>query len=240
VHNTNYLKRGVAMSAKNTKGSMAKIIGLAVLIVVVFVLSNQFELVNKLKDIKGLQTWFQGLGVVGYIVYIFVYILVAVFMFPASAIAIVAGITFGSVTGALLALTGATIGACVAFIIAKYVARDVIVNKFGENPIFKKIEKGVAVNGTSFLILTRLVPLFPYNIQNYAYGVTQMNVVTFGLVSLVTMAPGAFIYAFMAGEIATNGFSVKLLIQFAAAGLILFIVSLIPKYLAKKKGISIT
>ncbi len=227
------------MSAKKTKGSMGKIIVLAALILVVFVLANKFSLTDKLKDIKVLQEWFQGLGVVGYIVYIFVYILVAVFMFPASAITIVAGITFGSVPGAILALTGATIGACVAFILAKYVARDLIVNKFSENTIFKKIESGVAENGTSFLILTRLVPIFPYNIQNYAYGVTSMNVVTFGLVSFITMAPGAFIYAFMAGEIATNGLSIKLLIQFAAAGLFLFVVSLIPKYIAKRKGISI-
>lgn len=227
------------MSAKNKKDGMGKIIGLAALIVVVFVLANQFSLVDKLKDINVLQAWFQNLGVVGYIVYILVYILVAVFMFPAAAMTIVAGITFGSIPGAILALTGATIGACVAFIIAKYVARDVIVSKFSENVIYKKIEKGVAENGTSFLILTRLVPIFPYNIQNYAYGVTSMNVVTFGLVSFVTMAPGAFIYAFMAGEIATNGFSIKLLIQFAVAGLFLFVVSLIPKYIAKKKGILI-
>jgi len=227
------------MSDKNNKEGMGKIIGLAALIVVVFVLANQFSLLDKLKDINVLQAWFQNLGVVGYIVYIFVYILVAVFMFPASAMTIAAGITFGSIPGAILALTGATIGACVSFIIAKYVARDVIVNKFSGNAIFTKIEKGVSETGTSFLILTRLVPIFPYNIQNYAYGVTSMNVVTFGLVSFITMAPGAFIYAFMAGEIATNGFSFKLLIQFAAAGFFLFIVSLIPKYIAKKKGISI-
>lgn len=227
------------MSVKKKKDGMGKIIGLVGLIVVVFLLANQFSLVDKLKDINVLQVWFQNLGVVGYIVYIFVYILVAVFMFPAAAMTIAAGITFGSIPGAILALTGASIGACVAFIIAKYVARDLIVSKFSGNTVFKKIEKGVAENGTSFLILTRLVPIFPYNIQNYAYGVTSMNVVTFGLVSFITMAPGAFIYAFMAGEIATNGFSFKLLIQFAVAGLFLFIVSLIPKYIAKKKGISI-
>jgi uncharacterized membrane protein YdjX (TVP38/TMEM64 family) len=232
-------RRGVEMSTKKTKDGMGKIIGLVALIIVVFILANQFNLVDKLKDIKGLQSWFQGLGVIGYIAYILIYILVAVFMFPASAITIAAGITFGSMLGGTLALIGSTIGACVAFIIAKYVARNVIVSRFSENIIFKKIEKGVAENGTSFLILTRLVPVFPYNIQNYAYGVTSIKLGTFGLVSLVTMAPGAFIYAFMAGEIAANGFSLKLLIQFAVAGLFLFMVSLIPKYIAKKKGISI-
>ena len=227
------------MSTKKTKEEMGKIIGLVTLIVVVFILENQFNLLDKLKDIAGLQAWFQGMGAIGYITYILIYILVAVFMFPASAITIVAGITFGSMLGGILALIGSTIGACVAFIIAKYVARDLIVSRFSENIIFKKIEKGVAENGTSFLILTRLVPIFPYNIQNYAYGVTKMKVGTFGLVSFITMAPGAIIYAFMAGEIATNGLSLKLLFQFAVAGLFLFMVSLIPKYIANKKGISI-
>lgn len=227
------------MAEKKEKGGLLKIVIAVAVIAIVFLIAKQFGLVDKLKDIKGLQQWFQGLGIIGYIAYILLFIVVAVFMFPASAITIVAGITFGSIIGGMLALTGATIGASVAFIVAKYVARDTIVGKFGNNPIFKKIEKGVKENGTSFLILTRLVPVFPYNIQNYAYGVTSMKLSTFTLVSLFTMAPGAFIYAFMAGEIVANGLSVKLLIQFAAAGLILFGVSLIPKYIAKKKGIKI-
>ncbi len=195
--------------------------------------------IDFLTDIDALQAWFEELGFIGYAIYIFLYIIVAIFMFPASAFTIVAGITFGSVLGGILSLIGATIGATVAFIIAKYVARGFITSKFEGNPIFKKIEDGVKENGTSFLILTRLVPVFPYNVQNYAYGVTAMKPMTFALVSLITMAPGSFIYAFMAGEIATNGVSIQLLIQFAAAGVILFLVSLIPKYIAKKKGIKL-
>lgn len=228
------------MESKNPKGGLIKIITTLALFAIVFVIANQLGLVDKLKNVKVLQEWFQGLGLKGYAAYILLYIAVAVFMFPASAITIAAGITFGSVIGGILALVGATIGAAVAFAIAKYVARDSIVNKFGVNPIFKKIEDGVRENGTSFLILTRLVPLFPYNIQNYAYGVTPMKLSTFVLISLITMAPGAFIYAFMAGEICTNGISMKLLVQFAAAGLILFGVSLIPKFISRKKGINLS
>ena len=67
-----------------------------------------------------------------------------------------------------------------------------------------------------------------------------MKLPTFALVSLITMAPGAFIYAYIAGEIVTHGVSVALLLQFTVAGLVLFGVSLIPKYLAKKKGIKIS
>ena len=113
-----------------------------------------------------------------------------------------------------------------------------IVRKFGSNPIFKKIDDGVAQNGTSFLILTRLVPVFPFNLQNYAYGLTGLSLSSYVLVSLITMAPGAFIFAYMAGDIAVNGVSGMLLLKFAIAGVVLFVMSLIPKYIAKKKGIN--
>jgi uncharacterized membrane protein YdjX (TVP38/TMEM64 family) len=227
------------MQKNNAKGSPLKLVLALLAIAVVVLLANHFGLIDQLRDIEGLQRWFQELGAVGYLVYVLLYIVVAVFMFPASAVTIVAGITFGSVVGGVLALFSATIGACVAFIVARYVARDMIVAKFGHNPLFKRIEDGVRENGTSFLILTRLVPVFPYNIQNYAYGLSAISLPTFAFVSLITMAPGAFIYAYMAGEIVTQGVSVGLLLQFAVAGLVLFGVSLIPKYIAKKKGIAL-
>jgi len=227
------------VEAKKQQSSVVRIIVALVVLSAVVFLAGRFGLIDRLRDVDGLRAWFQGLGAIGYIAYVVLYVLVAVFMLPASAVTIVAGITFGSVVGGILALVSATIGASVAFLIAKYAARETIVAKFGQNPIFKKIENGVKENGTSFLILTRLVPVFPYNIQNYAYGVTPMKLSTFALVSLITMAPGAFIYAYMAGEIVTHGLSVNILVQFAVAGFILFGVSLIPKYIATKKGIQI-
>lgn len=227
------------MQKNSAKASPIRLVLALAAIVVVVLLAGRFGLTDRLRDIEGLRLWFQELGAIGYLVYVFLYILVAVFMLPAFPVTIVAGITFGSVVGGVLALISATIGACVAFLLARYAARDLIVAKFGNNPLFERIEKGVRENGTSFLILTRLVPVFPYNIQNYAYGLTPISLPTFGLVSLITMAPGAFIYAYMAGEIVTQGVSVGLLVQFAVAGLVLFGVSLIPKYIAKKRGISI-
>jgi len=228
------------MQVKTHQNGLPRLLFALVAIVAVILLGRHFGLIDQLRDIEGLQQWFQELGVVGYLVYLMLYIAVAVFMLPASAVTIVAGITFGSVLGGILALISATVGACVAFLLAKYVARDTILAKFGQNPLFKRIEEGVEQNGASFLILTRLVPVFPYNIQNYAYGLTSMKLPTFALVSLITMAPGAFIYAYIAGEIVTQGVSVSLLLQFTAAGLLLFGVSLIPKYIAKKKGIKIS
>ncbi|RSK29069.1 TVP38/TMEM64 family protein [Bacillus sp. HMF5848] len=226
------------MAKQEKKGGALKLLAVVAAIAVVFFIAWKTGILNQLKDVEAMQAWFEGFGVLGYIIFILVFIAVAVFMLPASLLTIVAGITFGSVKGGLLALIGATLGAMAAFLIAKYVARKMIVEKFQDNAIFKKIDVGVEKNGVSFLILSRLVPVFPYNVQNYAYGVTSIPFMKYSLVSLVTMAPGAFIYAFMAGQIVTEGMSFKLLIQFALAGIILFLVSLIPKYIAKKKGIN--
>ena len=225
--------------AEKKKSGFGKLIIIAAVIVVVVVIAYLLGWTDRLKDIPAMQAWFQSLGIIGYAAFILLYIAAAVFLLPAAAFAIIAGITFGSILGAILALIGATIGAMAAFIVARYVARDVIVNKFKDNAIFARIEEGVKQNGVSFLILTRLVPIFPYNVQNYAYGITPINFWIYSGISFITMAPGAFIYAYMAGEIVANGFSLKLMIQFAAAGVILFLVSLIPKYIAKKKGINL-
>jgi uncharacterized membrane protein YdjX (TVP38/TMEM64 family) len=199
--------------------------------------AKQSGILEIITDIKSLQDWIAGFGALGYLVFILAFVAACVFLLPGSAFTIVAGIVFGPIKGGFLALFSATLGAVVAFVVARFLLRNLIMKKFGDNPIFKKIDDGVAQNGTSFLILTRLVPVFPFSLQNYAYGLTSLNIGTYALVSLITMAPGAFIFAYMAGDIATNGVSAMLLVKFAVAGLILFGMSLIPKYIAKKKGI---
>ena len=233
-----YPVKEIVMAGKKKNG-FVKIIIIIAIIAVVIIVAGWLGWTERLRDIPVMQAWFQSLGIAGYAAFILLYVVAAVFMLPAAPFTIIAGITFGSVLGAILSLIGATIGAVAAFTVARYVARDAIVNKFKDNAIFAKIEEGVTQNGVSFLILTRLVPIFPYNVQNYAYGITPVNILTFTGISFVTMAPGAFIYAYMAGEIAANGFSVKLMIQFAIAGLILFLVSLVPKYIARKRGINL-
>ena len=226
-------------NTEKKKGGIGKIVIAVLVIAAVFFAANHFGLTDMIQDFEAMQAWFQGLGVIAYIAFILIFIIAAVFMLPAAPLTIIAGITFGSITGGLLALVAATVGAAVAFIVARYVARDMILNKFKDNKLFKKIDDGFQANGVSFLILTRLVPVFPYNIQNYVYGLTAINFITYVAVTFVTMAPGAFIYAFMAGQIVAEGFSVSLMVQFAAAGVVLFLVSLIPKYIAKKKGINL-
>jgi len=234
---------------KKKKGGLIKLLVVVVIIVAVILVAYFTGLVDYLdlnhENITAVKDFIDGFGFLGYLIYILLYIVAAVFFLPALIFAILAGAVFGPVLGGILALVGATIGATAAFIVARYVARQSIVNRFGSSPLFRKIDDGLSKNGVSFLILTRLVPIFPYNVQNYIYGLTPIKLGTYSLVSLITMAPGAFIYAFIAGEIVQQlerGEAVdftRLLIILAAAGVVLYLISLIPKYIAKKKGIKI-
>lgn len=223
---------------KVNKSRLFKII-MWITIITGIIFIYKLGLVNRLKDIKQMQLWFNSLGASGYLMFIVIYTLSSVFMLPGSILTIVAGIAFGPITGAVLALIGATCGATMSFLISKYLIRDIVKAKLGDNSIYKKIDEGFEQNGYNFLILTRLVPVFPFNLQNYAYGLTSIKTFTYIFWSLICMIPGAFIYAYMAGEIAARGISVKILIEFTIAGVVLFIVSLIPKYIAKKRGINI-
>ncbi|QEK12978.1 TVP38/TMEM64 family protein [Crassaminicella thermophila] len=220
------------------KSSSFKLLAAVLIIAIGFFIAWKTGVVSKIQDVEAMQAFFKSFGIWGYLVFILVFIASCVFMLPGSMLTIVAGIAFGPILGGVVSLIGATLGATAAFLVSKYVARGMIEEKIGQNEMFKKIDDGVEKNGTSFLILTRLVPVFPFSFQNYAYGLTKINLGTYFIVSLICMAPGAFIYAYMAGEIVTNGFSAGLLVKFAIAGIALFLVSLIPKYIAKKKGIN--
>ena len=221
---------------------MKRIIKTALLLAVlvsVFFTARALGLFEVLKNYDKFRSFIEGFGIWGYLIYVLMYILVAVFSIPGTIPTLAAGIVFGPVRGGLLALVSATIGATAAFLIARYLARDFIVEKFGGNPIFRKIEAGVEKNGRDFLILTRLVPLFPYNIQNYAYGVTGIRLIPYAVISLLTMAPASFLYAYMAGDIVANGFTRLLFLKLLAAGVLLFALSQVPRIFARKKGIDI-
>ena len=213
---------------------MKKILIFAVILLAGFSLASYFGLTDLLTNFQQLRHYLESFGWWGYGVFILLSIVVAVFMLPGQLLAIVGGIIYGGVVGGALTVIGASVGATLSFIIGKYVARDYVVKKFQHNEVFKKIEHGVAENGVSFLIFTRLVPIFPYAIQSYAYALTPMTVRKFSVISFLTMLPASFIYAFMASEIVRRGVSWTLLVELSLAGLLLALLSFLPKKISKK------
>lgn len=182
-----------------------------------------------------MQTWFQEQGFIGYFAFILLCIITAVFMLPGGLLAIVAGIAYGGFLGGLLTVIGSTVGASISFVLGRTLLRDAVIKKYGDKPTFNKIMNGVNENGLSFLILTRLVPIFPYALQSYAYALTPMGFWKFSTISGLTMLPACFIYAYMASDILTEGLSTSLSIKFAIFGVILFLLTYIPKKIGQHK-----
>lgn len=213
---------------------MKKIIVFIAFILLGIFLAYKFGLVDFLTDISSLRAYLEALGWQGYVIFILLSVIVAVFLLPGQFLAIVGGLAYGGLLGGLLTIIGASLGASISFIIGKYIAREYILKRFGNDLTFQKIEKGVRENGISFLIFTRLVPVFPFAIQSYAYAMTPMSVKKFSLISFLTMMPASFIYAFMASEIASKGVSGALLLELTVAGIFLALLAYLPKKLSKK------
>ncbi len=140
-------------------------------------------------DAAALDAWITGLGVWGPIVYVALYAAGAVAFVPGTVFALAGGALFGPVWGAALNLVGATIGASIAFLLARYLAGDWVARKTGGR--LKRLINGVEAEGWRFVAFVRLVPLFPFFLMNYALGLTRISFAQYVIASFVCMAPGA-------------------------------------------------
>jgi uncharacterized membrane protein YdjX (TVP38/TMEM64 family) len=151
--------------------------------------------------------WVENLGSFGAIAFIGVYILATVSFFPGSILTLGAGVVFGVVFGSVYVLIGATLGAIAAFLIGRYFARDWVARKIQENSQFKAIDEAVGRQGFKIVFLTRLSPILPFIVLNYAYGVTKVSLKDYVLGS-VGMIPGTILYVYigsLAGSLAKLG-----------------------------------
>jgi uncharacterized membrane protein YdjX (TVP38/TMEM64 family) len=150
------------------------------------------------------RAWIEQSGVWRPVVFLGIYTLAPALFLPGSVLTIAGGALFGPLRGALLSLSGATAGATVAFLIARYLAADWVEHRVTGR--LQEIKAGVEREGWRFVAFVRLVPLFPFNLLNYALGLTRLPVQTFTITSFMTMAPGAFAYAYV-GDVGRDAVS---------------------------------
>ena len=136
-----------------------------------------------------------SLGVWGPIAFIAAYVVACVAFVPASILTLAAGALFGVVKGTLFVLVGATLGAMGAFLIARYVARDWVAQRVQRDARFTAIDRAIAEQGRRVVFLLRLSPVIPFNVLNYALGLTQVRALDF-LVASVGMIPGTLLYVY--------------------------------------------
>ena len=175
-------------------------------------------IVNFINDLPHLQALIRQSGIFGYSLYILLFVIATLLLLPGSVLVIGGGIIFGPLLGTLLSLVAATLTSSVSFLIARWMGRDLVLKYVGDTTVFQAIEKGIARNGIDFLILTRLIPLFPYNIQNYAYGLTAIAFWPYTFISTFTTLPGIFIYTFMASDLVTEGITLSFVLKFVWQG----------------------
>lgn len=171
---------------------------------------------------------FRFLGAWGPVAYILFYLVAPPLFIPGAPITIAGGALFGPVWGTVYTILGATGGASFAFLIARYLAGEWVEKRSGG--ILGRLKEGVEDEGWRFVAFTRLVPLFPFTLLNYAFGLTRVKFSHYAAASFFCMLPGAAAYSFIgyAGREAAVGGGGLILKIGTAVGLLLF-VSMIPR-----------
>ena len=187
-------------------------------------------------DASALQAWIENAGAAAPLLFMLVYIIGTIFFFPGSVLTLLGGALFGPVAGTFYNLTAATIGAMLSFMVARFLAADWVANKTGGR--LKQLINGVENEGWRFVAFVRLVPLFPFNILNYALGLTRISFTQYSVATYICMLPGAIAYTYLGyigREAATGGEDLvkKAMLAFA----LLAVVSFLPRIMgALRKG----
>jgi len=141
--------------------------------------------------------WVGRLGPWGPLLFILLYIVATVLFLPGSPLTLGAGALFGVVWGAVYVSIGSTLGATAAFLIGRYFARAAIARKIAGNARFTAIDRAVEAQGWKIVGLTRLSPVFPFALLDYAFGITRVKFSHFVLASWIGMMPGTLLYVYL-------------------------------------------
>ncbi len=145
--------------------------------------------------------WVETQGAGGILVFVLGYVLATVAFVPGSLLTLAAGAIFGLGQGTAIVLVAATLGASAAFLISRYLVRGAVERHLARYPKFAAIDRAVGKEGRRIVFLLRLSPLFPFNLLNYALGLTRVAFVDF-LIASVGMLPGTLLYVYYGKVIA--------------------------------------
>jgi uncharacterized membrane protein YdjX (TVP38/TMEM64 family) len=179
-----------------------------------------------------------GYGAWAPAVYITGYVVAKLSFFPALPLTLLGGLVFGPLWGTLYASVAATLGASVAFLAARYAVRGLVEGWLARSPRLARLDEAVAKHGWRILMITRLVPLFPFTLQNFAYGVTRIHFGVYVAVSWVCMLPGTFAYALAASAFAEGDDPRHVLGYLGVAAVMLVALSLVPAWIGRRSRVA--
>ena len=171
-------------------------------------LTDGIELTGKLSQlVPNILIWVQDLGSLGAIAFISIYIIATVALIPGSILTLGAGLLFGVVWGSVYVLVGAIIGETCAFLLGRYLLRSWVEQKISGERTFSALDRALNQSGLKIILLTRLSPIFPFSLLNYAFGITGISLKDYFLGS-IGMIPMTVVYVYfgsLAGDLATIG-----------------------------------
>jgi uncharacterized membrane protein YdjX (TVP38/TMEM64 family) len=193
----------------------------------------------RLENVARLKQGIEGYGALAPAVYIAGYILAVVFFVPGLPITVLGGVAFGPLWGTFYVWIAATIGAGLAFLVARYGVRSTVERWVQASPRIAKMDGQVASHGWRIVMLTRLVPIFPFNLQNYAYGITRIGFWPYAITSSICMLPGTAAFTFAGGALSDGRGDVRRTLAYLAiAGVLLVLISLIPRWLQRRSRLA--
>jgi Uncharacterized conserved protein len=179
---------------KQSKTAVARLVVL-ILIVIALFLAMRFLPVQQW--LRSFSDWVAQMGVAGILIFIVVYAVATVLMAPGSILTIGAGFAFGLWKGFLAVSAGATLGASLAFLVARFIAREKIEAIAQRNEKFRNIDSAIGRQGAKLIFLLRLSPVIPFNLSNYFYGLTAVKFWPYVLASWIGMIPGTLLYVYI-------------------------------------------
>src|SRR6266516_4065782 len=147
--------------------------------------------------LKAALDWIGKLGPWGPVIFVGLYVVATVLFVPGSVLTLGAGAVFGVALGSVCVSISATLGATAAFLVGRYLARDAIARRIEKNEKFAAIDRAVADEGWKIVFLTRLSPVFPFTLLNYAFGLTRVRLGQYVLASWIGMMPGTVMYVYL-------------------------------------------
>jgi uncharacterized membrane protein YdjX (TVP38/TMEM64 family) len=179
---------------------------LVALIIIVIVLFLAMKFLPGQEWLGSFNDWVGQMGVAGIFIFIGVYAVATVLLAPGVILTIGAGFAFGLWKGFLAVSAGATLGASLSFLVARFVARDKVEAIAKRNEKFRNIDSAIGKQGAKLIFLLRLSPAIPFNLSNYFYGLTGVKFWPYVLASWLGMIPGTFLYVYIgtAGKAAVS------------------------------------
>ena len=156
--------------------------------------------------LRSFNDWVCQMGLAGIFIFIVVYATATVLLVPGAILTIGAGFAFGLWKGFLAVCAGSTLGAALAFLVARFIARDKVETIAKGNEKFRNIDNAIGKQGAKLVFLLRLSPVIPFNLSNYFYGLTAVKFWPYVLASWIGMMPGTFLYVYIgtAGKAAVS------------------------------------